>query len=129
MGNSFSTIWTSWKNERPDTPATIIEGEATILSYNRTLMTDTIEVEAANHSRMEIQRLYYPGWKVFINGTQAIINYQEQGTLIISLPPGRSVIITVFQETPLRLLANSISILAFAILVLRRWYFRYEHRH
>jgi len=76
MGNSFSTIWTGWK----DTPAT---GSAT---------------------------LYFPGWKAYVNGREVpVIN--NQGVIEVT---GSATL--KFTETPVRLVADIISILSIIIL-------------
>jgi hypothetical protein len=85
MGNSFSTIWTGWK----DTPAT---GGAT---------------------------LYFPGWKAFEGGREVpIVN--EDG--VIRVPSNVTLRLT---ETPVRLIADIISVGSVLFLIL----YAYCHRH
>ncbi len=78
MGNSFSTIWTGWK----DTPAT---GGAT---------------------------LYFPGWKAYVNGRELPIT-NEKGVIGVTASATLQ-----FTETPVRLLADIISIVSIITLLL-----------
>jgi len=78
MGNSFSTIWTGWKN----IPAT--EGAT----------------------------LYFPGWKAFGGGREVpIVN--DNGVIRVTQPATLK-----FTETPLRLLADIISLISIILLFL-----------
>lgn len=78
MGNSFSTIWTGWK----DTPST--EGAT----------------------------LYFPGWKAYVNGREVPIT-NDHGTIRVTSPATLR-----FTETPVRLIADIISVLSvFALFI------------
>lgn len=77
MGNSFSTIWTGWK----DTPAT---AGAT---------------------------LYFPGWKAYENGREVAIT-NDKGIIGV-----RTSATLRFTETPVRLIADIISIVSVLVLV------------
>lgn len=129
MGNSFSTIWTGWKSMRPDSPSQLVEGHAVITRHDREIMSDYLEISAEVPSVIEIQRLYYPGWKVSVNNQPVEIEYEAAGTLRVSIPQGVSKVTATFTGTPMRAIANGISIVSFVILIALRLKYFYEGRH
>lgn len=89
MGNSFSTIWTAWR----DTPATT---SAT---------------------------LYFPGWKAYVDGREVpIVN--DHGVIRVIAPEGKTPVLR-FGETPVRSLADIISIASIGVLL----FYEYRNRH
>lgn len=75
-----------------------------------------------------INTIYYPGWKAYTGSTMLPISYKNsRGLMQISLPEGSHNVALHFSETPLRLSADVISIVAlltyfgmlFAIVILQ----------
>ena len=71
-------------------------------------------------SIIRINTIYYPGWKIYANNIDVPISYSNQhGVMDISLRLGSHVVEAKFEETPLRLTSNIISLLTiFALLYL-----------
>ncbi|MBI2267975.1 MAG: hypothetical protein HYU80_00840 [Candidatus Blackburnbacteria bacterium] len=58
---------------------------------------------------------YYPGWNLQANGKDLDFSYQDRnfpGRIVYSLPSGSFQITTTFQETPLRKIANTTSLIS-----------------
>lgn len=71
-------------------------------------------------SEIRINVMYFPGWRAYIDGKEAVINYEENGLINLELPKGESDISLKFEETKVRLLADFISILSILFLLVIR---------
>lgn len=56
-----------------------------------------------------IQRAYFPGWHYWVNGRETL-EYLSYGFPVLSVPEGESVIEMRFTNTPIRTLANIVSL-------------------
>jgi hypothetical protein len=117
MGNSFSTIWTGWKKERPQSRVSIISGRATVSHLESSLNQDRFLLQVEDSSTILINRLYFPGWRVTANDRELPIEYQSDGILKINLPRGEYRIRSFFGDSPIRQVSNLISLAGFGTLV------------
>jgi len=117
MGNSFSTIWTGWKNERVNEKVTVLQGQVQISDLKTTPLETNFTVSSDSPSRIRIHTLYYPGWIVTIDGTQVPIDYQTDGVIDFSVPQGTDKVNVEFRETPLRRATDTISLIGLLYLV------------
>jgi len=63
-------------------------------------------------TRIADNTLYFPGWKVFVNGKDAAIEFQDEnwrGIITYDVPAGKSNIVVQFTDTKIRKLANIIT--------------------
>lgn len=60
---------------------------------------------------------YFPGWKVFIDRKEVTIK-KPQGKIHINIPQGTHEVIVIFTNTPIRTLANTLSLLALGSLII-----------
>lgn len=111
LGNSFSTIWTGWKKDRfvdrfekPD--------DLTIRVTRNTPLSYEISANARIDATLSFNILYFPGWKAYIDGKKITISYQADGIIHVNMPSGEHTLSVRFEETPLRLLANGISLVS-----------------
>lgn len=108
MGNSFSTIWTAWKQERsPQKTEVIQRGENQLL---------------------RIHALYYPGWTAWID-TVGVQVKEKDGLIEIPIPEGQHRVFAAFVETPDRYLADAISLGALFWLIGSSILKVYAHRY
>ncbi len=117
MGNSFSTVWTAWKKERPTSRATVTSGtvkENTRSSY----MNKEFQVQMIQSGQMDVHTLYFPGWTAYIDGNRTDISYADTGTIRLHVPEGSHSVHLKFQDTPIRSVANMISIASFITLTI-----------
>ena len=61
---------------------------------------------------------YFPGWRVFVDGTKTQIEFQDQnyrGQLTFKVPKGSHSVMAVFQESKTRLLSDVLSLVGLFI--------------
>ncbi len=117
MGNSFSTIWTGWKTVRPADPYTIENGQMTGRPRWQYLDKD-LTVSMDKVGTVMVNTLYFPGWIASVDGREVPINYRPDGVIHISAPEGSHEIRVRFTDTTARKVADAISIVSVAVLVI-----------
>ncbi len=91
--------------------------EITDLSYNSKNIDFNATVQ--NATKININSLFFPGWRFQIDGKNAPISIQEpDGVMSLELNQGNHQIRGIFEETPLRLIADWISILSLFFLII-----------
>lgn len=78
-------------------------------------------VSAPNPMTVVEHTMYYPGWKLWINGEETPIDYQNSqapGQIVFSLPQGQSTIKTQLTESPSRLAMDRLSLFTLAGVIL-----------
>lgn len=68
-------------------------------------------------SKVTVNKMYYPGWMLNVNGAKKKIEYQSNGLMNFSLPSGSSKVDLTFTETPLRIIANLLSVIGALIIL------------
>jgi hypothetical protein len=117
MGNSFSTIWTAWKTVRPLMPYSVENGQMTKQSRWQYLEKDfTVSMDKAG--TVTVNTLYFPGWIASVDGREVPINYREDGSIHISVLPGSHAVRVWFTDTPVRKVADVLSLISVAVLVI-----------
>jgi len=109
MGNSFSTIWTSWKEQKPAATIMIQNGRVVHQGLWK-YMDKRFQIAMDADGFITLPTLYFPGWTVTIDGKRAPILYQSEGIISVSAPKGEHNIIIRYLETPVRLVADIISV-------------------
>lgn len=71
----------------------------------------------ASSREIRVNTVYFPGWTAYVNGRKSNIIYND-GLINLSLEKGRNEVLIKFEETPVRVLANLVSIVSFLILVI-----------
>ena len=103
-----SPIWSiRFMEKRPDRDRVIeiIGGEATIQPTIRTSTRHEYDVVAVNTAQLRENTVYFPGWHVFVNGKETLVEYQDQsnrGVMTFYVPPGNSHVSVVFTDTKIR---------------------------
>jgi len=113
------------KSQIPTQPIEIISGAPEIQRLRASPGKTEFDLNSNSLSKIKANIFNFPGWSLLIDGKQVAIDDDNPLKLItFSVPKGIHSVKIVFGETPLRLAANYISllsILAFAVLVLRKW--------
>ena len=87
-----------------------ISGDATMTVNSVSTQLLDVSVIAKQKSLLRINKLYYPGWGVTIDGVLTPINYQSgDGMMRVDVPEGTHRIIVNFRETIFRFIADAIS--------------------
>jgi len=116
-----TTIWTAGDaSEYPAFPVEIISGIGEIRNYERKSNLHTFIVAAVTDVRVKDNTTYYPGWRVYVDGKEADIQFQDpnhRGLITFGIPKGEHGVEVKFGETVFRFTANLISLSSMLILV------------
>ncbi|NJN54503.1 MAG: hypothetical protein HC804_06965 [Anaerolineae bacterium] len=81
-----------------------------------------IELETAVPFTARFRTVFFPGWRVWVDGSPVpIIPSDPDGLITFAVPDGRHTIEVAFGETPLRWLADMLSLLSLALLIVILW--------
>lgn len=119
---SMDELTPVWVKEKPKNRYTdkveILKGNAQITDLNYNSKSINFKIMSQTSGKIQINTIYFPGWKLKINNNDLAIDYDNPGGLItFDIPPGEFEIQGKFKETPVRLAADYISLAAFVYLV------------
>lgn len=105
------------ESSAPDSPE-IIKGKGTISNYHVRSNRFSFDAEIFENSDVKIPVMYFPGWRV-ISGTSILSSdpYGPFGLIKISLPNGKYIIQGRFEDTPIRTIGNSLSLISALLLL------------
>jgi len=107
-------------NAYPTNPFEIIGGKGIIQNPIKKQTNHTFTVHADTDVQILDNTQYYPGWRVYSDTTKIPIEFQDQnhrGIITFRLPAGAHHVTVSFGETPLRLIADGISVITLAVLL------------
>ena len=108
-----SPIWSvRFMEKRPTSRIEIISGKAEIKEIKRSFTKREYEVEASEKIRILENTLYFPGWRVLVDGKPEVIEFQDQnhrGLITFNVDKGNHKVIINYEETKIRFLANAVS--------------------
>lgn len=110
--SSMNTIWTAKTTEYPvhqNDKIAILEGQALLSDLIIKNSKRTYKISSENSVRMIDYTFYYPGWKVFSDGKEVLIEFQDinnKGVITYWLPAGSHEVEVVFTQTKTVLIAN-----------------------
>lgn len=118
--NEYMPRWVqTFPTSEPKSKVDVLNGQATIRNLIEKGVKTTFQVNVETKSIIRINTIYFPGWKVFVNGAEQKISYgNTYGVMDIALETGNYIIQTKFTETPVRLVADYISLISFVILLI-----------
>jgi len=92
---------------------------ARVLRAEYGTLNATIELESPQPFRARYLALYYPGWQVRVDGEPvSVAPSNPEGLLTFDVPAGEHTVNVRFTETPLRLVADAISLLSLLVLLI-----------
>ncbi len=104
-----------------------ISGDAMAVANSVNTQVIDISVTAKQKSVLQINKMYYPGWGVTVDGVLVPVEYRQgDGTMRVTIPEGGHRVVANFRETLLRFAADVISGV-FGVLYL--WSIRPKKRH
>ena len=87
-----------------------ISGDAIVVANSVNTQLIDISVTAKQKSILQINKLYYPGWGVTVDGILVPVEYRQgDGTMHVVVPEGEHRIVANFRETILRFVADVMS--------------------
>ncbi|HSW97855.1 MAG TPA: 6-pyruvoyl-tetrahydropterin synthase-related protein [Candidatus Saccharimonadales bacterium] len=112
-----------WVKQKPLTSipqkAIIVRGSGTITNVQPT--NDKVEfvTDLKRPSMIQVNTIYWPGWHAFVDGDLVPISYSNpQGVMKIQVPKGSHTVTFDFGETPIRLIADVISLFSLICLII-----------
>jgi hypothetical protein len=115
-----SPIWSvRFMEHRPQAPMEIASGLVTITQGKRTTTVREYTVDAKEPARLVENTLFFPGWKVYVDGIQTGVQYQDptyRGLITFRVLEGVHAIRIVFEDTKLRWVADLISLISIGLL-------------
>lgn len=115
-----SPIWSVRFMERePVAPVEVIEGSAEVELGLRNTTKREYKVNAPDRVRLLENTLYFPGWRVFVDGTEVPVEFQDpthRGLMTFLVDPGQHTVLIQFTRTKMRLFAEFLSFAGFVLL-------------
>jgi len=127
--SATTTIWTGGDPfEIPENKISVISGDGQINDLTIKSNLHSFTITADSNVRILDNTFYFPGWKAEIDGKKVPIEFQDvnhRGLITFSVPRGTHKVEVVFGESPIRFIANIVSLAAifgtlFAFLVRRK---------
>lgn len=88
------------------------EGEITNLEIQPRFYT--FETDSEKEVRIRVNTLYYPGWQAILDKNPLMIDYKnKEGVIKLKIPKGKHQVKIFFKDTPLRKMANLLSLTGF----------------
>lgn len=114
-------IWSvRFMEKRPKGHMEVIGGKAIISEGRRTSTEHRYLIDVKENAIMMENTLYFPGWKILVDGVSVPIEFQDRrhhGIMTFALDKGKHDVVVKLEETKLRLLADWISLGSLVILV------------
>lgn len=116
-------IWSvRFMEKKPKAEVEVIEGRASIKKLLRTTSDRTYEIVSIDRSRIRENTLYFPGWKVFIDGKEEKnIEFQDpnnRGLITFFVNDGKHIVSIKFENTKLRIMSDYVSLVSVLSLIL-----------
>ena len=115
-----SPIWSvRFMEHRPTAPLEIASGAVIITQGKRTTTVREYMVTAKEPARLVENTLFFPGWKVYVDGIQTGVQYQDptyRGLITFRVTEGEHTIRIVFEDTKLRSVADMITLASIGII-------------
>ena len=96
----------------------LLDGTNISVTRSRT-QSELLQVASANSFDLKFSRFYFPGWTASIDGIDLPIDVTEpDGRISVSLPAGNYDLLLEMSSTPVRSMANTISLVSVIVIVL-----------
>lgn len=94
----------------------VLAGEAEVKDLTLKSHQTAFKINTEGETEILVNTAYFPGWEVWLDGKE-IDSSLESGKIKLSPPPGEHQVIIHFSNTPIRALANLVSLLSWVGLV------------
>lgn len=112
LGNTFSTRWSTWKNQRPDRRLETVKGRAQVTILESQPLLYKFRLQAIEDSVIRINISYYPGWTLVLDKKQINPVIDPSGVMTFVVSPGVYSGRIFFGETASRLMADLVSLIS-----------------
>ena len=113
--NELMPLWVKKQPEKqPDMKVENLNEKGAIQTLQVSSNKILFRTFLANQSTIQVNMIYFPGWTAYVNGIKQPITYDNpQGVIRLNLNKGENNVRLVFQETPLRMFSDLISLISF----------------
>lgn len=119
--NSFDEYTPKWVNlsqiKENQPKIEIADKNATLEILKLKSNSTEFKVDASGDTNVRINTIYYPGWRLYVDNNEIQIDKNPSSYIEFSVPAGNHEVKLQFQDTPLRLFANFITMLSVIILI------------
>jgi hypothetical protein len=128
-GSEYLTIWLTEKPEdspllplyRAGQPISKLDSQhlpqgvqAEMLGHS--VVSDSYRFTSPQAFTARFNTFYFPGWRAYLDGEEREIQISQPHALIeVAIPPGEHTLLLRFENTPIRLLANGLSLAALLV--------------
>lgn len=110
-----------WVKEKPKERAKermeFVEGLGTIDQVS-TMSKSITFTSKTDSTKLRLNTIYFPGWEVLVDGSPTVIDYSNtKGFMEFAVGEGQHTVEAIFSETPMRFLADTLSILAGLLII------------
>lgn len=90
----------------------ILTGESRVYNFEEGTNWITFKTETSSHTIIRLSQYYFPDWKVFIDGKEAVVEYENNtlGLMTFILGKGNHEIKAKLYDTPVRTAGNIITL-------------------
>lgn len=115
--DEYLPIWVKGCPAPKSSLETLPEARINILSDNS--LSIKADITADEDTQLIVNKYYFPGWHIFINGQDSPLDYSFSidGIFKTSLSPGKHQVEVVYKKTPIMWLSDLISISSFVLLL------------
>lgn len=117
-----SPIWSvRFMEYAPSKPMDVIGGKATVTQRSRTTIEHVYTIDAITPSQLLENTLYFPGWKIYVDGFQTGIEFQDpnhRGIMTFYIDEGIHEVRVVFKNTTVRMYAEYIALISSGICII-----------
>lgn len=114
-------IWSAGPAKKyPTSRIEVASGSAQIENYKKTTVRHTFDVVAKTNTNLVLHVLYFPGWRIIVNGEPVSIQFQDpafRGEMIFAVPTGKSHVVASFGESKIRFFADMLSLGGLIVLI------------
>lgn len=98
----------------------ILTGNMAVKDFKQGTNWMMFNVDVKSHSILRVSQYYFPDWKLWVDGQEAPIQYKNNslGLMTIIFGAGNHRVELRLQNTPVRIIANWLTILGFVIFIL-----------
>lgn len=107
----------------PSEKVTVIKGQGTVQNLFANGNKVAFSIDALNEAQVQYNTVYFPGWIVKVDGKETPMSYNNDNGLIrFLINPGNHNVNIFFEETPLRMVSDLISLvslIAFFVFIIK----------
>lgn len=117
--NEYMPMWVKeFPTSQYEHKVELLNGKGEVINVIERSNRISFELDNSTSTKIRLNTVYYPGWRAYVDNNEVDIHYENsKGVMDIPIAEGQRNIRFVFSETPLRILADGISVIAVVLLI------------